>query len=70
LSNLSNFSNILESHLVNIDSMNKDDFYSFFEYRKEQILQKIEKAMGKPIPRTQNITEEGNFYDEESEIDE
>ncbi len=50
--------------------MNKDDFYSFFEYRKEQILQKIEKAMGKPIPRTQNITEEGNFYDEESEIDE
>jgi hypothetical protein len=26
--------------------------------------------MGKAIPRTQNITEEGNFYDEESEIDE
>jgi len=25
--------------------------------------------MGKPIPRTQNITEEGNFYDEESEIE-
>lgn len=63
------FYNILKSHLVDVDSMNKDDFYSFFEYRKEQILQKIEKAMGKPIPRTQNITEEGNFYDEESEID-
>lgn len=60
----------MKSHLVDIDSMNKDDFNSFFEYRKEQILQKIEKAMGKPIPRTQNITEEGNFYDEESEIDE
>jgi hypothetical protein len=64
------FYNILKSHLVDIDSMNKNDFFSFYEYRKEQILQKIEKAMGKAIPRTQNITEEGNFYDEESEIDE
>ena len=64
------FYNILKSHLVDIDSMNKNDFFSFYEYRKEQILQKIEKAMGKAIPRTQNITEEGNFYDEENEIDE
>ncbi len=62
------FYNILKSHLVDIDSMNKDDFYSFFEYRKEQILQKIEKAMGKPILRSQK--EEGEFNEDEEYVEE
>lgn len=62
------FYNILKSHLVDIDSMNKDDFYGFFEYRKEQILQKIEKAMGKSIPRNQK--EEGEFNENEEYVEE
>ncbi|HOB26880.1 MAG TPA: DUF262 domain-containing protein [Bacteroidales bacterium] len=62
------FYNILKSHLVDLESMNKDDFYSFFEYRKEQILQKIEKAMGKPIPRNQK--EEGEFNENEEYVEE
>jgi hypothetical protein len=43
----------------------RDDFYGFFNDRKERLLQKIEKAMGKEIPRTSQPFEEveGNYFD-------
>jgi hypothetical protein len=57
------FNTILLSHVVNPDFMYNDDFYSFFADRKEQILKRIEIAMGKSIPRDQLIAEEGNYID-------
>jgi hypothetical protein len=57
------FNKNLVSHLLNPDFLYNDDFYGFFYNRKEQILQKIEKAMGKQIPREQVIEEEGTFVD-------
>jgi len=59
------FINILDSHLVNIEFLYRDDFYGFFNDRKERLLQKIEKAMGKKIPRTSQPFEEveGNYFD-------
>lgn len=68
--NDSEFNNILNSHLVNPDFMYKDDFKGFFANRKEQILQRIEKAIGKPIHREQLIEEEGKFIDNAIEDDE
>lgn len=64
------FNNILLSHVVNPELMYKDDFYGFFYNRKEQILERIEKAMGKQIPREQMIEEEGKFADYTIENDE
>ncbi|HRW85137.1 MAG TPA: DUF262 domain-containing protein [Bacteroidales bacterium] len=61
------FNSILKSHVVNPDSMYRDDFYAFFTERKEKILQKIEVAMGKVIPRDQEVLEEGSFISEEFE---
>lgn len=66
----SEFNDILRSHLVSPDYMYKDDFYGFFNNRKEQILQRIEKAIGKQIPRDQLIEEEGKFVDNSIEDDE
>jgi len=57
------FNNILLSHVVNPAFMYGDDFYGFFSDRKEQILKRIENAMGKQIPREQLIEEEGKFVD-------
>ncbi|MGB4491165.1 MAG: DUF262 domain-containing protein [Bacteroidales bacterium] len=66
----SEFNDILRSHLVSPDYMYEDDFYGFFNNRKEQILQRIEKAIGKQIPRDQLIEEEGKFVDNSIEDDE
>ena len=44
-----------------------DDFRSFFNDRKERILQKIEEAMNKNIPRGEVEVEEGVFIDTESD---
>jgi Uncharacterized conserved protein len=68
--NDSDFNNILLSHVVSPDSMYKDDFYGFFNNRKEQIIQRIEKVIGKQIPREQLIEEEGKFVDNSIEDDE
>jgi hypothetical protein len=64
------FIEILKSHVVNPEFMYKDDFKGFFNDRKERILQKIEKAMGKPIMREQAISEEGEYKNDEELIDE
>lgn len=64
------FHTILKSHVVSPDLMYSDDFNGFFADRKEQILQRIEQAMGKPIAREQIIQEEGVFVDMEENGDE
>nr|MDA3954377.1 hypothetical protein [Bacteroidales bacterium] len=58
------FHTILKSHVVNPDLMYNDDFVGFLADRKEQILQRIELAMGKTIARDQVMQEEGVFVDE------
>ena len=64
------FNNILMSHVVYPEFMYNDDFYGFFNNRKELILQRIENAMKKQIPREQVIEEEGEFVDNMIEEDE
>ncbi|NCB84837.1 MAG: DUF262 domain-containing protein [Bacteroidia bacterium] len=64
------FNNILLSHVVSPELMYQDDFKGFFAYRKDQILQRIEKAMGKLIPREQLTVEEGQYVEETVEDDE
>ena len=59
------FIEILQSHVVNPAFMYQDDFYGFFNDRKERILDKIEKAMGKTIVREQAIAEEGIYINDQ-----
>lgn len=61
------FIEILQSHVVNPAFMYQDDFYGFFNDRKERILDKIEKAMGKTIVREQAIAEEGIYINDQEE---
>ena len=42
---------ILTSHLISADALQADDFWSFFEVRKEALLDAIEKAMDKKVIR-------------------
>lgn len=64
------FLDILKSHVVNPDYLYQDDFYAFFNDRKERILQKMEIAMGKVIVREYEVLEEGEYLSEEDEFDE
>lgn len=59
------FQDILESHVLSPKYLYEDDFKSFFIDRKERILQRIEKAMNKPILREAIQPEEGIFIDED-----
>ncbi len=59
------FTQIVESHLLNIQLLESDDFYRFYNDRKERILQKIEQAMGKTIPRDTPTEEEGQYAEDE-----
>ena len=42
---------ILESHVIAVDALKSDDFWPFYEARKEALLQRIENATGKKITR-------------------
>jgi hypothetical protein len=61
------FHDILKSHVLSLEFLYADDFENFFIDRKEKILQRIEKAMNKSIPREAIQTEEGVYMDEGSE---
>lgn len=61
------FESILKTHVLDPNHMLKDDFDSFFEDRKEQILRRIESAMGKTVARDMLVEEEGRFVDIETE---
>ena len=58
------FIKIIESHVLNINYLKQDNFESFLTDRKEKILQRIEKAMGKQISREIIEQEEGVYEDE------
>jgi hypothetical protein len=59
------FQEILKSHVLSPEYLYADDFINFFKDRKERILQKIEEAMNKDIPRGETEGEEGVFIDTE-----
>ncbi len=61
------FNKILESHVLSPEYLSTDNFYGFFADRKENILKRIEKAMGKTIHRESTQVEEGDFIEEEFE---
>ena len=61
------FQNILKSHVLLPEFLYADDFENFFIDRKERILQRIEKAMKKSIPREAIQAEEGIYLGEDSE---
>ena len=61
------FQSILKSHVLEPELLYKDDFEHFFLDRKEKILQRIEKAMNKSIPREELLTEEGVYINEDTE---
>ena len=42
---------ILRSHIIEPEFLKNDDFNAFFKKREEALLDRIEKAMGKPIAR-------------------
>ncbi len=62
-------SEILTSHLVNVEAMRADDFNAHFEARQEALLQRIEKATGKKIAR-QVVEDDGDDdgFDENSQV--
>ena len=62
------FQEILKSHVLSPEYLYQDDFKNFFNDRKEKILDRIEKAMNKSIPREVEQIEEGVYI--EDEIDE
>lgn len=61
------FQDILKSHVLSPKFLYADDFENFFNDRKERILQRIEKAMNKPILREAVQAEEGVYIDEDVE---
>ncbi len=61
------FQNILKTHVLSPEFLYTDDFENFFGDRKEKILQRIGKAMDKPIPRDAVQAEEGVYIDEDTE---
>jgi hypothetical protein len=63
------FQSILKSHVLSPDFLYSDNFLDFFTDRKERILQRIEKAINKTIPRGDTVPEEGTFSDNELEED-
>jgi hypothetical protein len=61
------FQDILKSHVLSPKFLYADDFVGFFNDRKERILQRIEKAMNKPILREIVQGEEGVYIGEDAE---
>jgi hypothetical protein len=55
--------NILATHVLDPQFLYSNDFKSFFQDRKEKILKRIEKVMGKTILRDISEQEEGIYID-------
>ena len=58
---------MVKSHVISPEYLYADNFYRFFNDRKERILQRIEKATNKSIPREAIQYEEGVYMSEDSE---
>jgi len=61
------FTQIIQTHLLDLRHLANDDFEEFLKDRKERLLHLIEKATGKQIPREESLPEEGVFLPEENE---
>jgi len=64
------FNDILSTHVLDATFLYKDDFEGFIQNRKEKILQRIEKAMGKQILRGVVEQEEGLYRYDDNDDDE
>lgn len=53
----------LASHQIDVNAMRSDDFYTYFENRKQSLLDLIEKATGKVVSGRNEVTEENAFFD-------
>ena len=53
--NTAQMDEILESHRIPAHALREDDFGEFFKIRGEKLLQAIESAMGKNIPRKKDL---------------
>jgi len=56
-SNDDRLSTILDSHYIDIEYLQQDDFQGFLDSRKEYLISLIENTMGKSIQRNKNIEE-------------
>ena len=61
------FNDTLKSHILTPEFIYADDFEGFFNDRKEKILQRIERAMNKSIPRDAVPAEDGTYIEEDDE---
>ena len=61
------FHEILKSHILTPRFLYTDNFMGFFNDRKEKLLQRIENAMNKSIPRGVVLAEDGIYIEEETE---
>jgi hypothetical protein len=61
---------ILTTHLINPEALKKDDFKTFYDLRKEALLQRIEQATGKTINRQVQVQADIIELSTESEEDE
>jgi len=63
---------ILRSHVIEPELLSHDDFNAFFKKREEALLDRIEKAMGKPIAREAVVDgiepEVTDFQEDEDEV--
>lgn len=60
---------ILRSHVIDVDALNADDFWKFFNTRREALLAHIELATGKKIAR-QSKTDDVDIDDTDADLDE
>ncbi len=58
---------ILQSHLIPVDALRNDQFDAFFDRRMEKLLGLIERATGKPVPRSSTTTDAMDLPSDEDE---
>ncbi len=66
----SRMNQILQSHVIDPEAPRADDFEAFWKKREEALLDRIEKAIGKPIARDMPVAEAETGETEEDEPDE
>ena len=55
----------LASHQIDVEAMRSDHFHTYFENRKQSLLDLIEKATGKVVSGRNEALEEGSYVDTE-----
>lgn len=61
---------VLSRHLVNPSQLRADNFDAFFDVRREQLCQLVEKALNKPVPRdvSAGVSAEDSSHFEQEDI--